>query len=55
VTLAEMVTAGLFVSIAAARKAPKRYGWKPVVEDPVGGHKYALSDVYAYKKSKGRR
>ena len=55
VTLAEAVTAGLFVSKQAARKLPKRHGWKPVVEDEVGGHQYALTDIHAYLKSRGKR
>ena len=54
VTLAEAVAAGLFVSIAAARKARHRQGWEPVAEDPVRGHQYALTDIYAYV-NKGKR
>ena len=54
VTLAEAVAAGLFVSIAAARKVRQRQRWEPVEEDPAGGHKYALTDIYAYV-NKGKR
>lgn len=55
VTLAEIVAAGLVVSIGAARKLPKRHGWRRVVDDPVHGHQYALTDVYKTLKSKGKR
>lgn len=54
-TIAQMVAAGLFVSKQAARKLPKRHGWRPVVEDDVNGHQYDLRDVYEYLNARGKR
>jgi hypothetical protein len=55
VKLAAMVAAGLFPSIAAARKAAQRQGWQPVGGDKHTGYEYAVADAYEYLNAKGRR
>jgi len=55
VRLAEAVAAGLFVSIAAARKTAQRQGWKPVGGDRYTGFTYSVQDIHGYLKAKGKR
>jgi len=55
VTLAEAVTAGVFVSIAAARKAAQRRGWEAVGGTKAGGFQYRVEDLYEYKLDQEKR
>jgi hypothetical protein len=55
VKLAEAVAAGLFVSIAAARKVAQRQGWEPVGGDRYTGFTYSVQDIYAYLRAKENR
>jgi len=55
VTLAEAVAAGVFVSIAAARKAAQRRGWKPAGGTKAAGYEYRVEDMYAYKLEQEKR
>jgi hypothetical protein len=55
VKLAEAVTAGLFVSIGAARKVAQRQDWKPVGGDRYTGFTYSVQDIYEYVEGRRRR